>query len=338
VVFVPGTAPQDRIRAQVRGKKSRFWEAELLEVLQPSPYRRKPPCPVAERCGGCSWQHISYPAQMEQKQQILESSLRSLRKWGELPMRPLRAAPDEFHYRSRIQIQIQGEQFGFFAKRSKELVAIQECWISEPPINQKLKQLSANELRGHDRLELALNSEGGVDLRPQSQFSQVNRAQNAILKVQVAELVAGSPVWIMDLYAGSGNLTVPLHQRFPNVPMLAVEFTPLSVQLGQALALPGVEWRQGDVAKVLERSSPREGAGLIVLDPPRTGCTSEVMTQLMRHKPKQIIYVSCNPMTFARDVQIVLQQGEYRLQSVQGLDMFPQTEHVEVIASLERVQ
>jgi 23S rRNA (uracil1939-C5)-methyltransferase len=334
VVFVPGTAPGDRVRVRVTERKPRFMEAELLEILEPSPQRRTPPCPVANRCGGCSWQHVNYAAQVEQKEKILRDSLRRLKGFEWLPFL---AAPEEFHYRNRIQLQIQGSRRGFFAKRSRDLVEIEKCWIAEEALNKKLSQLTAAETANTRRLELALTQSGGIAVHSgerapeEALFSQVNRAQNEILKRRVLELIAGAPEWIMDLYAGSGNITLPLAQKYPEVPVTGVELSRDSVARGKA-ANEKIEWIAGDVGRALTKLEPRKGRGLIVLDPPRPGCDQAVIEQVLRHRPAQIIYVSCNPTTFARDAER-LAPG-YLLECVQGLDMFPQTEHVELLASL----
>ncbi|MBX3020596.1 MAG: class I SAM-dependent RNA methyltransferase [Bdellovibrionales bacterium] len=334
VIFVPGTAPGDRVRVRLTVRKPRFAEADLLEILEPSSVRRTPPCPVAGRCGGCSWQHVSYSAQVEQKKKILNDSLRRLQGFEVLPFL---AAPAEFHYRNRIQLQIQNGRYGFFGKRSHELVAIEECWIAEPALNEKMRGLSLSDLSHNRRLEIALGEDNKLHLTtgdrdPEAAlFSQVNRAQNLVLQQRILQLVQIRPDWLMDLYAGAGNLTLPLVTHFPSVPLLAAELSRASVERGKAKA-PAILWRVGDVAKVLRGERPRSGSGLIVLDPPRPGCEIEVIEQLKRHRPQQIIYVSCNPSTFARDAERLL--PDYRLEKVQGLDMFPQTEHVELIASL----
>lgn len=333
VVFVPLTAPQDLIRARVTLKKPRYWEAELVELLRPSPFRREAPCPVFARCGGCAWQHVSYEQQCVQKQQILAGSLRGLAKRGEFATLPFLAAREEFHYRNRIQVQSRGGKIGFFAKRSHDIVETDQCWISDPLIDAKMKTLKPSEA---GRIELALSENGKVltfagERDPEAAlFSQVNQAQNEVLIARVLDLARAEPKWVMDLYAGSGNLTFPLAAKFGNVE--AVELSRASVERARAKSPPSVHWHAGDVAKVLAKMKVPVGEGLVVLDPPRGGCEAAVLHELERLAPRQIIYVSCNPSTFARDAERL----GYRLESVQGLDMFPQTEHVELIASLVR--
>lgn len=334
VVFVPATAPGDLARVKVTAKKSKFWEGELVELITPSPHRRTPPCPVAGRCGGCAWQHLAYSEQIVQKENILRNSLKKLKNFE---WRSFLAAPEEFYYRNRIQLQIRDGKKGFFALRTRDLVAIEKCHIAEQALNEKMKGLPAEDLRAK-KIELALNESGEVLVMPGERdpeaalFAQVNRAQNEVLKQETLAAIDVVPDWIMDLYAGSGNLTKPLHEHYPDVPLLAAELSKTAVERGRK-ALPRVEWLAGDVAKVLKKRTRAQGVGVVVLDPPRTGCSDDVIAELLRFQPQQIVYISCNPMTFARDAERIVAAGQYKLDHVRGLDMFPQTEHVEIISS-----
>lgn len=341
VVFVGGVVPQDVVRARITLKKSRLWEAELVEVVKPSPFRRIPPCPVADRCGGCSWQQVTYEQQIVQKEKIIRDSLRGLVQYGPWEALPFLAAPEEFHYRNRIQVHFRGKNRGFFAKRTRDLVPIEKCWIADERINEKLKEVSAAD---GTKVEIALNENGEVlvmagERDPEAAlFAQVNQAQNEVLKTRMLELISFEPDWIMDLYAGSGNLTFPLAQKFPGKAMSAIELSKRAVEHGQAQTAsqkyPALHWIAADVGAGLANIKKQNGRGLIVLDPPRTGLEQKVCDELLRHSPQQIVYVSCNPSTFARDVERLVSRGAFRLEKVQGLDMFPQTEHVELIASL----
>jgi len=339
VVFVGGTVPEDVVRVRITNKKSRLWEAELVEIVAPSRFRRIPPCPVADRCGGCSWQQVEYAQQTVQKEKILKDSLRGLVKFGEWETSPFLAAPEEFFYRNRIQVHFRAGKSGFFAKRTRDLVAIEKCWIADERLNQKLKEVHAVD---GAKVEIALSENGEVltmagERDPEAAlFAQVNQAQNEKLKQRMIEFISIQPDWIMDLYAGSGNLTFPLARRFPSKTMTAIELSRAAVKRGQDASgdLPGLRWEAADVGEGLKRMKKQNGRGLVVLDPPRTGLSQQVCDELLRHSPQQIVYVSCNPSTFARDAEKLVKNGRYRLEKLQGLDMFPQTEHVELIASL----
>ncbi len=137
-VFVPGTAPGDRVRCRVTRSHSQYAEAALVALLEASPERRSPPCPVYGRCGGCQWQHLPYAVQAEWKQRLFsEQLLRS----GVAPssvLRPLVAAPAEWDYRNRLQFKCrqaeQGYVTGFYRQGSHYVVDVPRCLLAKPSI------------------------------------------------------------------------------------------------------------------------------------------------------------------------------------------------------------
>ncbi|MGE4131251.1 MAG: class I SAM-dependent RNA methyltransferase [Bdellovibrionales bacterium] len=337
VVFVAGASPGDRLSVEVTANKGRFLEAAIQTVLERGPHFRQAPCPVAGECGGCAWQQVTYEEQLRQKQKILLDATKRLRARAPFEFSQIVAAPEEFHYRNRIQLHRHGDQVGFFATRSRQLVPIESCRIAEEGINRKISELRTEGYPNAEKFELAMQPGDEVqvylpDERAGFRFSQVNSAQNSKLIELVLNVVDKSVDWAMDLYCGSGNLTLPLAGLLGDVPLLAVELDPRAIERAKS-AKTKITWQAGDVASVLKRQQRREGKGVVVLDPPRLGADRAVLSQIQRFRPNQIVYVSCNPTTFARDAEILVESG-YRIQSATGLDMFPQTEHVELVAAL----
>ena len=78
-------------------------------------------------------------------------------------------------------------------------------------------------------------------------------------------------------------------------------------------------------------------ADVVVVDPPRAGCTEQVLKTFANMKPKRIVYVSCNPATLARDIEILEKLG-YKAEKIQPVDMFAQTSHVETVVLMSRVE
>lgn len=101
VVMVPFTLPGERVRARVYRNHKNFSEADLLEVLTPSPHRVAPPCPLFGRCGGCQYQHLAYAEQLAWKRRQVEELLRHM-AGIEFPVAPTIPSPREFGYRSKI--------------------------------------------------------------------------------------------------------------------------------------------------------------------------------------------------------------------------------------------
>jgi 23S rRNA (uracil1939-C5)-methyltransferase len=141
---------------------------------------------------------------------------------------------------------------------------------------------------------------------------------------------------LLDAYCGIGTFTLPLSKRVKRA--VGIEVHGASVFQARANArlngINNVEFRTGEVEELLpELDMP---ADVVLLDPPRTGCDRAVLDTLTAMQPAQIIYISCKPATLARDLQILCEQGNYRLTHVQPADFFPQTAHVECVAFLER--
>ncbi len=136
-VLVPGVLPAEQVRVRVRRRHRRYLEAELREVVIPSPQRRQPLCPGYDRCGGCNLQHAVYEAQLGIKQEILRELLhRSGLGDRAIPaLGPPLAAPAEFNYRQRIRLQVDQGQAGFFQAGSHRLQPVNDCLLARPEIN-----------------------------------------------------------------------------------------------------------------------------------------------------------------------------------------------------------
>ena len=166
-------------------------------------------------------------------------------------------------------------------------------------------------------------------------FFQTNVLAAEILVRLVIDEV-DTPHHILDLYAGSGLFAIPLALAGNDV--VAVEENRLAVADGEAaLKLnAGARGRCRFVARRVETAlSAFREADIVVLDPPREGCAASVLREVFgRLKPARAIYVSCNPETLATDLGVAARHG-YRIRSLQPVDMFPHTAHIETVAVAE---
>ncbi len=170
-------------------------------------------------------------------------------------------------------------------------------------------------------------------------FFQTNTAQAAKMIEHVIERagpLAGARV--VDLYCGVGTFALPLARAGARV--VGVELVRASADAAAANAalndLHGAEFAAGDARLVLPAVVASHGApDVLVLDPPRAGAGGKVMRKIGRSGARRVIYVSCNPTTLAPDLKELAPFG-YRLVDVQPFDLFPQTHHVEAVATLER--
>lgn len=142
VVFLPYTAPGERVKARVRDVRARWAKGDLVEILRPSPERVVPPCPVFGRCGGCTWQHLSYPAQLAAKERIVRDALERVggfRRpvWGGT-VRPIVGADPPWRYRNKAVVPVGGRPgrlvAGYFARGTHRIVPHDDCLIEDPRV------------------------------------------------------------------------------------------------------------------------------------------------------------------------------------------------------------
>ena len=171
-------------------------------------------------------------------------------------------------------------------------------------------------------------------------FLQVNPVQTEALYSLVldyAGLKGDESVW--DLYCGIGTLTLALARQGGTV--VGMEENPHAIRdarlNGERNGLGGVEFVEGRVEERISELSQRGTPDVVVLDPPRAGADRRVLEELLRIKPKKMVYVSCDPGTLARDLGLLV-QGGYTVERVQPVDMFPWTEHTESVTRLERLK
>jgi len=129
VIFVAGALPGERLRVRLTESKKDYARGELEEILVPSPERILPPCPVAGRCGGCDWQHLSYPEQLRQKVALAGDALRRVGgiEWPGLSIEPGKP----WGYRNRAQLhRARDGRLGFLARASHDVIPVAACPVA----------------------------------------------------------------------------------------------------------------------------------------------------------------------------------------------------------------
>jgi len=323
VVFVPFTLPGESVRARI-DKVSRGWsQARVLAILVPSPDRVEPPCPLFTRCGGCAYQHIAYPRQLEIKTRQVAEALRRIGKFPEPPVEPARPSPHEYHYRNRITVHVVPPHIGFRGTDPREMVDVRECLLAEDKVNSALTALRAKKRLRPGPATLRSGSAG-------TGFRQVNDAAAEVLAAVVKEL-AGDGDILVDAYCGAGFFAKKLHGPFTRV--VGLDWDTRSIEAARADAAPSEEYHTGDAAELLPGILSAAPGAVVLVDPPAQGLAEDVLATLLSARPPRIVYVSCDPATLARDLG-KLREG-YDLQRAVPVDMFPQTASIETVCRLE---
>ncbi|MBN2373552.1 23S rRNA (uracil(1939)-C(5))-methyltransferase RlmD [bacterium] len=195
---------------------------------------------------------------------------------------------------------------------------------------------ASSALAGDPNLELVYD-EIRYTVGPET-FIQVNLIDNKTLINKVLEALPYMTEKILELHCGMGNFSVPMSKRTQL--LFGVESNPEAYRFAQMNAhynrRPNCSFiKKSDLKALKQMIRAGMGFSVLVLDPPRSGC-KHILDLLPGLNIPKIIYVSCNPSTLARDLSILVNEQGYRLDSVQPIDMFPQTYHVECVSSLSK--
>ncbi len=326
-VFIPFTIDGERVRARITRKKKTFAEAELDEVLKISPERVVPECPYFGRCGGCSYQHISYEHQLALKWRQVQEILRRIGKLDPVPMRPIVPSSLAYGYRNRITVHSQDGVIGFYRRDAHQLIDVEACSIAAPDVNESLARLRADHVKdGH----YTLRARAGPRI-----FSQANESMGDALAASVGAMIPPSQKLLVDAYCGSGFFAKRLLERFERV--FGIDWDRHAVVAAKENATEKETYIAGEIEAELHPilETIALPSTVVIVDPPAAGLAEAVRRALLEFSPAVLIYVSCNPPTLARDLAALSKRFE--VQSVTPFDMFPQTAEIEVAVSLQTI-
>lgn len=260
---------------------------------------------------------------------------------------------------------------GYKEAADSRIVPVSRCAIVDESVNRsltalrgKLNAISAAGRRGGKKEERVIlwsdtgkaavdpgvsGGRGGLVMRPVKEkmlrapvqgFFQANSALVGSMVDSVIRACAlTGKETVLDAYCGSGLFSLFLTSSARQ--LFGVDADGEAVHCAaENLSKEGIsnaEFFAGDVGEILRHTflKTQQSVDIVVLDPPRIGCSSDVLEALKSLGPARIIYISCNPATQARDVRRLRDSG-YILRDLQPLDMFPQTKHIEIVGLLER--
>jgi tRNA/tmRNA/rRNA uracil-C5-methylase (TrmA/RlmC/RlmD family) len=370
VVFVSHVLPGEKARVLVyEDKGGSFCRAEPQAILQASPDRVEHIWDQAGvgGAGGAEFGHIKLSRQRELKADVIEEALQRM---AGIEMRvPVEATPGDIEanglgYRTRVQLHVNelGDA-GPYMERSHEVVLVRDLPLAVEDIRElgihsknwstvKKIEIAASstcqtqwrvddKLKGDERL---IERAAGRTFRiTGGGFWQVHKKAAEVLTgavIQAAEAVGfDKTANNQDLFGGVGLFAGALAAKFgTDARITTVELSKRATEdaLTNLADLPNVGAVSAGVDRYLydlvKKKQTLAGA-TVVLDPPRAGVGAKVVESLVNLKPAHIIYVACDPVSFARDLKGLI-VGGYRLNTLRAFDLFPHTHHVETVASL----
>ena len=359
VVFVPFAAPDDELEIEIVELKKKFARGRIVKISKLSPVRDVPLCVCYENCGGCCYQHLKYEQQLKIKKKQVQDAFLKIGKIVSPPVSEPIASPYAYHYRGKAQLhaanEASGLKLGFLDVSGGTIMNIQRCEIMEETINDQIRNMRKNTKlqRAESSLIIWSEPEDGTSQNSdqirrvvngkeffvqRNGFFQANVYLTDRLVDEVCRLVMPEKIHtLVDAYCGSGLFSIFLSPYAQNV--VGIETGQQAVKFAEMNAERNGVRNTKFICGAVESILPQEFAvgvdkiDLLVLDPPRSGCDGAVLKAISTLRVQKVIYISCNPATQARDIKFFRECG-YDLLSLLPLDMFPQTEHIEVIGHL----
>lgn len=361
-VFVSLAAAGDKLKVKIRQQKGKTAFAEIVEIITPSPDRVTPPCVYFGACGGCDFQQMNYAAQLRAKTAIVRDSLERIGKINYAGEIEIIGSPRPFGYRARAQwhMDTRRRRIGYFRRHSHDVIDVADCPILTDELQNTLTKIRSE-------IEWASFRSEKVEIEAANAGEKVSVYSSELVEptdeisfqldddryfYDARSFFQGNPFLIrelvetalkdvsgknaLDLYCGVGLFTLPLARRFEKV--IGIEANEKAIEAARRnfehARLETAEFYAEAVGEWLTVSAERlTGVDFILLDPPRTGAERETLEQILKIRPAQISYVSCDPSTLARDLRMLC-ESLYEIRSITALDLFPQTHHVETIVKL----
>ena len=360
---IPGEIVLAEIIEQQRSKrKQKRVFGTVKQILTPSRYRIKTPCDFYGHCTGCNWQHINYQYQLHLKQLILKNELyKYLNK--SIKIEKIIPSVNQFNYRNhgRFSVRRNG-QIGFTNKVTKKFVGINKCLIMSENINSHIKKLdslvgetsqisirtaeytesfliqpkiknqkikietgqkSYNELINTNKFQISSPSFFQVNT---PQISKMSRIINSLIKDINKNI-------LIDAYAGVGTFGIILKEKFNKIIGIEQSYSAVIDAKQNIKNINNYNMVIGNSEEVISAIKPK--IDLLLLDPSRKGCDEKLLENLILNPVKNIIYISCEPKTLGRDLNLLTQNSKYKIISINPIDLFPNTHHVESITLLK---
>jgi 23S rRNA (uracil1939-C5)-methyltransferase len=367
-VFAPFAAPGDLAQVKIVKEAPHWAMAEIEKLVEEGPARISPFCPFSNnwdnstRCGGCNMQHIAYPAQLEEKKNVIKSAFIHLGGIKELPEISVHVSPQRA-CRNRMQFHADGKTgVGLKQWKKNGLIPINCCPIADDGINERLQEGALTPVPGLERFNvysyqgLFLQeglppAKGRVNIAGKKLqtdvrlFFQSNAAMLEKLGQDLAgiaeEAAASRPQALMaDLYAGVGTMSVLAGDAFKKIDLIEENARSLEMAEENCAGKTGRRFFALSDQAWAERQTHAPGLepyAFAIADPPRGGFSSGLSAWFVQSGPPVLAYVSCNPATQARDAKILI-NGGYSLEKVSFYDFYPHTSHIESLAVFRRAK
>ncbi len=370
IVFIPNTVIGEVVSFSVVQEKDKYIIGKLERVIVPSSIRLEGKCPYYNSCGGCSFLHISLDEELRIKYSNLKELFK--RHNLDVDGIKVIQSKLKYNYRNKISLKVKNGCFGYYNSNSHDFIPIDYCYLVKDSINNIIREKDLFDIdegeivirsNYNDEILIKIDSDYDVNIDIDrliinnkivgivlnnetiygenyfiekidkylfkvsvNSFFQVN---NSILE-QVASILSEKCYGtVVDLYCGVGTLGMFVNKD----KCFGIEVVPDAI--GNAIVNSKMNkqdnlYMLGDSSNISKINSEID---CIIIDPPRSGLNKETIKNIIKIKCDELIYMSCNPLTLVRDLEVL--SNIYNIDEVYMLEMFPRTKHIECICVLK---
>lgn len=370
VTFIDNALPNEVVDIRVIEEKKSFNKGKVISYIEKSKDRIVNKCPYFDMCGGCSFGFVNYEKAVCYKKDIF---IDIFKRYANMDINPSVMYSDKiYEYRNKISMKVNSGKLSLVEEDSNNLIDIDRCLLVNDKINNVIKILSDIDLsglneviiRGTNSIMVILNGEydydniiklleGYVDsiiyngkcvygneyiiinvdkykysVYPES-FFQVNTDMIVKLYDRVKEY-AGKGDSLLDLYCGAGTIGIYLSDNFNKVRGVEINKDAIKgANLNKEInGTNNISFELGNANNI------KIDEDVVVVDPPRSGLDDKTRNIIINSNIKKLVYVSCNPITLARDINIL--KEKYDIIDITLFDNFPNTIHMESVVLLEK--
>ncbi len=359
VIFIKNVLFGEKVKIKIIKINKKYAIGEVIEIIEKSSKRVDIICPYYNSCGGCNFLHTTYDNERNIKLKYLERLFN--RKINYLKVN------NELNYRNKIVLHVNNGILGLYNDKTHDICEIDSCYLINPKINDFISYLKEFDLSNVDEvmircidskimLNIKTNKENNIlknidcdslyindifikgkeylideinnfkfSIYPAS-FYQVNKEGMINIYNTALDYISRNNS-LLDLYCGTGTIGIWLNSKFNSI--TGVEINESSIKNANINKdLNNIK----DIKFICSDAKNIKGNfDAVVVDPPRIGLSKDVIDYLNNCNSSEIVYISCNPNTLKRDIDLLY---NYEVKSISCTDMFPRTKHVECVSLL----
>lgn len=370
VIFIPNTVIGDIVEVEITKENKKYLEGKVKKFIKYSDKRVDFGCIYRDKCGGCQICNLSYNEQLEYKKNKVENILKKFCNIAKSI--DIIKSDNIYNYRNKVTLHVKNKKIGYYEEKSNSLIEIDNCLLLDNKINYVIKKIKEIDLSNIEEIVIRVNDDkvlvnfkGNIEclniekfndidiiyindklIKGDNLYQTINNykfkiSSDAFFQVNINQMKKLYDIVrdyiskydklnVLDLFCGTGTIGIYVSDLCKSVKGIEINKNAIKdANINKDINnIKNIDFICDNVFNVKDID-----CDLVIVDPPRSGLNKDIINLFINNKIKSIIYVSCNPITFARDINLL--KDDYDIVDIKCVDMFPNTYHVECVSLLE---